>query len=100
MHEAANGFTTLFEDVRVARFDFLLGLWIDLRISQGCTVIWRALEDREVANFLGDFRNQLDGSGACADDTDALAGEVYAFMWPPGRMERLPFKALNPCNVG
>ena len=45
-------------------------------LCAGMLKFGRALEDMEVLRLLGELRDQLDASGAGADDADALAGEA------------------------
>jgi hypothetical protein len=51
-------------------------------VAQRRAVIRGALEDGELAAFLGDFGDELDAGRAGADDGDALAGEVHLFLGP------------------
>ena len=46
---------------------------------------------------LGDFWNDLYGSGAGSNDADTFIRQVYMVV-PAGRMEGLTFKCLHPIN--
>src|SRR3984893_2120406 len=94
------GFARSFENFRIAGFDFGLGLRIDRPVAQGRAIIRRALEDRQMANLLGDFRDELNRRGARADDADAFAGELDAFLGPSRGMKRLALEALDRGKAG
>src|ERR1700730_15731642 len=94
------GFARSFENFRIAGFDFGLGLRIDRPVAQGRAIIRRALENRQMANLLGDFRDELNCRGARADDTDAFAGELDAFLGPSRGVKRLALEALDPGKAG
>src|SRR5271168_5225606 len=53
-----------------------------------------------MANLLGDFGDELDRGRARADDADAFAGEVDAFLGPSGGMKRLALETLDPGKAG
>ena len=65
----------------------------------GSTHAGRALEDRQLADLLGDDRDELDRAGARADDDDLLALEVDAWShcaeWNSG-----PANESAPCDLG
>src|SRR5882672_3995272 len=94
MYKRARGFATPLEDVRVARLDLTLGFRIDRLITEWCTIIGRALEHRQMADVLGDLRDELDPGGPGADDAHPLAGQSHALCRPstsvaPGALEAI-----------
>src|SRR5205823_1965003 len=100
VQEAGRGFATPFVNFWVAGLELALGLRGNQRIPQRRTVIRRALEDREMADYFGDYRDELDGGGAGTDDRHALAGEVHAFLRPSASVIRLALEALDPRKGG
>ena len=74
VHEGAGGLQALLEYLWVARPDFLLLFRRDLAVAQGSAVVGGALEDGQVADLPGDFRDELHCRGPGADHADALAG--------------------------
>ena len=92
MHEGARGLQALLKYLRVARPDLFLLFLGDGAVAQGSAVVGGALEDGQVADFLGDLGDELDCRGPGADDADALARQVHAFLGPaagvaPGALE-------------
>src|SRR6266851_3182212 len=94
--KAGRGFANSLVNFRVGRLEPALGLRVDRPIPQRRAVIRRALEDREMADFFGDYRDELDGGGARTDDRDALAAEVRLFLRPFAGVIRDALEALNP----
>ena len=95
VHKRAGGFATLLEDFRVAGLDLALGFGVDGPIAERRTVIRRALEDRQMADFLGDLRDELDSGGAGADDRHPLAGQVHALLRPSAGVKRVALEAVD-----
>ena len=92
MHEGACGFQALLEYLRVALPDLFLLFLCDRPVAQGGAVVGSALEDGQVADLLGDLGDELDCGCAGANDANALAGQVHAFLGPapgvaPGALE-------------
>src|SRR5713226_428309 len=80
VQKRAWGFTTLLENGGVVGLDLTLPCGVNGAIAQRHTVVRRALEDGEMGDFLGDFRDELDGGGPGADDPHPLAGQVQALL--------------------
>ena len=100
VHKAGGGFANAFVNFWVAGLELALGLRGNQPIPQRRTVIGRALEDREMADFFGDDRDELDGGGAGADDRHALAGEVHFFLRPARGVIRLALEAVDTRKWG
>src|SRR5712692_4599617 len=100
MHKRACGFVTLLEDVRVARLDLALRFGIDGRIAERRTVIGRALEHRQMADVLGDLRDELDTGGPGADDAHPLTGQVHALRRPSTGVTPVAGEAVEALKVG
>ena len=67
-------FAALLKDFRVACLDLALPFRVDGAIPKRRTVVCCALENGQVGDFLGNFRDELDGGSAGADDPHTLAG--------------------------
>ena len=100
MDKAGEGFAGPFENFRIAGFDFCLSLGIDRTVAQRRAKIRRALEDRQMADLLGDFRDELDCRGARANHADAFAGKVDPFLGPSSGVKRLALETLDPGKAG
>src|SRR5205823_13413259 len=90
---------TLLENVRIARLDLTLGFGIDGGIAERRTVIGRALEHRQMADVLGDRRDELDPGGPGADDADPLTGQVQALRRPAPGVTPDALEAVEPLEV-
>src|SRR5208283_463406 len=86
--EAERRFANPLMDFLRVLLELALRLGADGAIAQRRTVIRRALEDRELADVLGDLRDQLNRRRTGPDYRDALAGEVHTFLRPATRMDR------------
>ncbi len=74
----------------------LRGQW---RIACRHAVVRCALEDGQVRGGFGDDRRGLDAGGAGADQSDALAAEIDAFMWPLPGVIPPPGERIEPGDV-
>src|SRR5262249_26123843 len=72
-----------------------LGLWGDERVPARRTVIGCTLEDSEMGDVFGNFRNELHGGGAGADDRHPLAREIDFFLRPARGVIRLALEAVD-----
>ena len=59
-----------------------------------------ALKDMQLAGPPGDWRHQLRGRGAGADDAHAFAGEIHRRVRPPRRAVQLAREAREMLDVG
>src|SRR5271163_651164 len=100
VHERAGGFARLAKDFRIARLDAFLLVRVDESVAQRRAVIWGALKDRQMADFLSDFRDELDAGGTGPNHADALAGEVRFLMRPARSVKRLALEAVDAREVG
>ena len=68
----------------------VLDLFFPLRrhifLHGGQNKIGRALKYGDLSRGLGDFRQHLDGGGACANNADSLSCDIES-LWPARRME-------------
>ena len=81
-------------NLRVGRLPLALGLRGHLRVATRRTVVGSALEDGEMADFRGDFGDELHCGRTGSNHRDALPRKVDVFLWPAGGMKRFPRKAL------
>jgi hypothetical protein len=100
VHKARGSFTNALVNGVVVGLPLILGLRGNPPIAQRRAVIRRTLEDREMADFFGDDRNELHCSGASADDRHALAGQVYFFLRPARGVIRYALEAIDTREGG
>ncbi|MBA7638652.1 hypothetical protein ES703_46308 [subsurface metagenome] len=82
------------EDIVIARTDVGHLLIGDRAVVERRAPVRTALEHRELANLVGDLRDQLDSGGAGADHGDLLAFEIDRLVRPIKGVERASPKIL------
>src|ERR1700730_4054806 len=95
MDKGSGGLAAPLVYFRISGLEPVLRLRGNLRIPQRRTVIRCALKNREMGDFFGNYRNQLDRRGARADDRDALACKVHLCPRPAGGVIRLALEAID-----
>ncbi|MBA7472498.1 hypothetical protein ES707_07825 [subsurface metagenome] len=94
MQETARRTGASSEDIVIARTDVGHLLIGDRAVVERRAPVRTALEHRELANLVGDLRDQLDSGGAGADHGDLLAFEIDRLVRPIKGVERASPKIL------
>ena len=98
--DAVAGFLAgLAAQLRIIVFPGFLVLRRQVVVARRDRVVRRALEHGQVLCLLRDHRDRLDRGRAGADDADAQAGEVHAFMRPMAGVVGLALEACEPLEV-
>ena len=99
VHKGACGLLTLVEYLLVALAYFCLLLLGDGAVAQRGAVVGGTLEDGQVADFLGNFGDELHGGGPGADHTNALARQVHALLGPAPGVNPRTLEVVNALEV-
>src|SRR5207249_4423358 len=73
---------------------------IELSLTHRQRHVRRPLKDGQVRHDRAELLNDLDSGSAGADDSDPLAGEVYPFLGPLGRVVQAAPKIVAALDVG
>ena len=95
MDEAAGSFVAECEDLGIAIPDLAHLFFGDPGVMQRRAPVGGALEDRQLADFLGDGLDGLHGGRPGADHRDPLAFEVHRFLRPEGGVAGLTSESVN-----